>query len=337
MASRATLRRHKLSYAKYGYMFILPFFVVYAIFQLYPLIYTFLISTQRATGKGKDAMEFVGLKNFAELVLGSGGRTAASLHSAFVQTFSNTLVIWIGNFIPQIIISLLLAVWFTDNKLKIKGKGFFKVIMYMPNIITAASVATLFLVLFDEAKTGVVNSTLLSLNFIDEPIKFINTHWLKRATICFIQCWMWFGNTTILLISGVLGINPSLFEAAEIDGANSRQVFFNITVPLLQPIFVFTVVTSMIGGLQMFDIPYLYNVGVVKDPFTKTLACFIFERYSGTLKNYGISAAASILLFIVTSILGIIIFYLQRDKDEIALKKFRKSQAKNALKGGLGI
>lgn len=337
MASRATLRRNKLSYAKYGYLAILPFFIVYAIFQLYPLIYTFVISTQRAVGKGKDAMEFVGLQNFSDLIVGSGGRTAASLHSAFLQTISNTLIIWIGNFIPQIILSLLLAVWFTDNKLRIKGKGFFKVVMYMPNIITAASVAVLFLSLFGEQKSSPINSALLTLNFIKEPVKFINTAVLKRGVICFIQCWMWFGNTMILLISGVLGINPSLFEAAEIDGANSSQTFFRITVPLLQPIFVFTVVTSMIGGLQMFDIPYLFNVGTTKDPQTKTIAVFIFERYSGQLKNYGISAAASILLFIVTAILGAIIFYLQRDKDEIAAKKFRKAQARGGLKGGLGV
>ena len=337
MASGATLKRHKLSYAKYGYMFILPFFLVYAVFSLYPLIYTFIISTQRATAKGKDVMEYVGMQNFADLIVGEGGRTAAALHSAFFQCIENTLIIWIANFIPQIIVSLLLAIWFTDNRLKIKGKGLFKVIMYMPNIITAASVAVLFLSLFGEAKTSPANSTLLALGFIDQPVKFINNEVIKRGLISFVQGWMWFGNTMILLISGVLGINPSLFEAAEIDGANSSQVFFRITVPLLQPIFVFTVVTSMIGGLQMFDIPLLFNVGTTLDPQTKTIAVFIFERYSGKIKNYGISASASIILFVITSILGAIIFYLNRDKDAIAINKFKRNQAKGSLKGGLGI
>jgi multiple sugar transport system permease protein len=131
MASGATLKRRKLSYAKYGYIFILPFFLVYAVFQLYPLLYTFLISTERAVGKSKTDMEYVGMQNFSDILIGSGGRTAASLHSAFIQSFQNTLIIWIGNFIPQIILSLLLAVWFTDASLKIKGKGFFKVVMYM--------------------------------------------------------------------------------------------------------------------------------------------------------------------------------------------------------------
>jgi len=337
MASGATLKRRKLSYAKYGYIFILPFFLVYAVFQLYPLLYTFLISTERAVGKSKTDMEYVGMQNFSDILIGSGGRTAASLHAAFIQSFQNTLIIWIGNFIPQIILSLLLAVWFTDARLKIKGKGFFKVVMYMPNIITAASVSALFLSLFNQTDVGPVNSVLLSLGIVDNPVKFIDNAAIKRGLICFIQCWMWFGNTMILLMSGILGINPSLFEAAEIDGANSTQTFFRITVPLLQPIFVFVVVTSMIGGLQMFDIPWLFNLGTTRDPDTKTIAVFIFERYSGQLKNYGISAAASILLFIVTGILGLIIFYLNRDKDEAALNKFRKSQAKNSLKGGLGI
>ena len=95
----------------------------------------------------------------------------------------------------------------------------------------------------------------------------------------FIQTWMWFGNTMIMLMSGIMGINPSLFEAASIDGASSGQVFRKITLPLLSPIMVYTLVTSMIGGLQMFDIPYLYHKGTSINTDLETVAVFIYRNF----------------------------------------------------------
>ena len=144
MASAAQRNIRSISYAKYGYFFILPFFLVYCFFQVWPLINTFILSFY---GNGQKVDDFIGLDNFRALLFGSSvtgmGRTASAIHETFVNTLGNTFIVWIGNFVPQICISLALAVWFTDAKLKIRGKGFFKVIMYMPNIVTAASVAAL--------------------------------------------------------------------------------------------------------------------------------------------------------------------------------------------------
>lgn len=333
-ASAAQRNIRKISYAKYGYMFIVPFFLIYAIFQLYPLIYTFAISTSNV----KDGVDtFVGVQNFKDLLFASTNRTTKALHEGFVQAIVNTLKIWLANFLPQIALSLLLAVWFTDSKLKIKGKGFFKVVMYMPNIITASSVAVLFLSLLGETDASPVNGTLMRMGLIDTPIKFITDGGLKRGVVSFIQAWMWYGNTMILLMSGIMGISPSLFEAANIDGANSWQTFMNITVPSLRPILLYTLITSMIGGLQMFDIPLLYNNGTAYDPNTKTIAIFIYERYVGTVKQYGYSAAASILLFIITAILGSITFYLNRDVDAAARKKQLKKQKKQFKQQNKGL
>lgn len=106
----------------------------------------------------------------------------------------------------------------------------------MPNIITAASVSALFLVLFGDGKYGAINSLLLSKEMIVEPIRFITDKTNSRILVMFIQTWMWFGNTMIMLMSGIMGINPSLFEAANIDGANSFQIFRKVTLPLLRPI-----------------------------------------------------------------------------------------------------
>ena len=144
-------------------------------------------------------------------------------------------------------------------------------------------------------------------------------------------------------MSGILGIAPDLYEAADIDGANSMQQFFNITLPLLQPIMVYTLVTSMIGGLQMFDLPYLYHQGAQFSKELETVAVYIYYNFNkGTVDqaNYGYAGAASIIIFAITAILGSITFYFNRDKDEIAKKKMRKraeKQQKAKMKQGGGL
>ncbi|WP_343258173.1 sugar ABC transporter permease [Ruminococcus champanellensis] len=304
-----------------------------------------MINTFRLSfyGNGKTLETFVGLKNFQNILFRSETSIPAqAIHEEFFNYFQNTIIIWLGNFVPQIILSLLLAVWFTDAKLKIPGKGFFKVIMYMPNIITAASVSALFLVLFGDGKYGAINSLLLSKEMIVEPIRFITDKTNSRILVMFIQTWMWFGNTMIMLMSGIMGINPSLFEAANIDGANSFQIFRKVTLPLLRPIMVYTLITSMIGGLQMFDIPYLLHTGNTLVPHIQTAAVFVYEKFHKTpySPSYGYSAAASVILFFITGILGIFVFFFNRDKDEAErkkkLKKLKK-QAKMRNKGFGGL
>lgn len=325
MKSSAQNRIRSISYAKYGYMFILPFFIVYFIFQLVPLINTFRLSLY-GNGSG-SGIDYVGFENFSALVFGQGNKSVVAQHDNLIRVFGNTLILWFGNFIPQLALSLLLAVWFTDLNLKIKGKTFFKIVMYLPNIVTAASVAALFLMLFSKTKYGPINSLLMGWG-MDEPIDFIRDKWNSRLVIMFAQTWMWFGNTMIMLMAAIMGISPSLFEAADIDGANSRQVFIRITLPLLRPMVVYTMITSMIGGLQMWDLPYLYKQGTNYNRATETIAVYIYNHFHNIPSNYGYSAAASVLLFIVTSALGSICFAMNIDKDA----QKRKKQIREAKK-----
>ena len=346
MASAAQRRIKSISYAKYGYMFIAPFFLVYCFFQVWPLIQTFILSFQ---GNGADAGNFVGFDNYGIILFGSGegmGRRAAAMQDLFLTSFKNTIILWFGNFIPQILLSLLLAVWFTDSKLHIPGVGFFKVVMYLPNIITAVSVAALFMRFISNSQLSAVN-TLLMLNGGD-PVSFEASAAWSRGIVMFIQTWLWFGNTMIMMMSGIMGINPSLFEAAAIDGASSGQVLRKVTLPLLRPMIVYTLITSMIGGLQMFDIPYLYHTGAGKiNANLRTVAVFVYEQFRAGAKvhqpDYGIAGAASVILFIITAALGILVFRMNRDEDEHrkklerkALVKEYKKQQKLAKNGGLG-
>ena len=346
MASAAQRRIKSISYAKYGYMFIAPFFLVYCFFQIWPLLQTFILSFQ---GNGADAGTFVGFDNYATILFGSGegmGRRAKAMQELFLTSFKNTIILWFGNFIPQILLSLLLAVWFTDSKLHIPGVGFFKVVMYLPNIITAVSVAALFMRFISNSQLSAVN-TLLLLNGSDS-VNFETSAVWSRGIVMFIQTWLWFGNTMIMMMSGIMGINPSLFEAAAIDGASSGQVLRKVTLPLLRPMVVYTLITSMIGGLQMFDIPYLYHTGAGKiNANLRTVAVFVYEQFRAGAKvhqpDYGIAGAASVILFIITAALGVLVFRMNRDEDEHRKKKERKAlvkeykkQQKLAKNGGLG-
>ncbi|MBR3678800.1 MAG: sugar ABC transporter permease [Oscillospiraceae bacterium] len=351
MATSAQKRIKSVSYAKYGYIFTAPFFIVYFIFMLWPLIQTFILAfygngspTKVSTPTTID--DFMGFANFKTILFGARSTSfkEIAINEEFVLCFKNTVLIWVGNFIPQICLSLLLAVWFTDLRVKMPGKGFFKVVMYMPNIITAASVAGLFLSLFGDSEYSVANMLLMEWGILEENFKFISTDISSRILVMFIQVWMWFGNTMIMLMSGIQGINESLFEAAEIDGANSRQTFWKVTFPLLKSIMVYTLLTSMIGGLQMFDIPYMLHTGFTLNDYIKTVAVFIYEKFHKDYMSpsYGYSAAASVILFVITAILGALVFYVQRDKDAIEIQKKRKAAMKEykrkmARGGGLGL
>jgi multiple sugar transport system permease protein len=154
----------------------------------------------------------------------------------------------------------------------------------------------------------------------------------SRGLISGILWWMWFGNTTLLLISGVLGIDPGLFEAAEIDGATGFKKFQCITLPLLKPIMLYTLVTSAIGGLQMYDIPALFNVpetGLIglPDDKTTTMAMYIMRLYNS---DVGKAAAVSVILFAVTLIISLFLFFVMGDKEDKKMKKEAKKAARKA-------
>ena len=233
-----------------------------------------------------------------------------------------------GNFVPQILVSLLLAVWLTDTKAKVKGTGAVKVIVYLPSIITAASVSVLFKAMFSQY--GPITQSLKNWGILGKTFDFMSSVAGSRGLISTILWWMWFGNTTLLLISGVLGIDPGLFEAADIDGATGFKKFRFITLPLLKPIMLYTLVTSAIGGLQMYDIPALFNVpdtGLVglPDDKTTTMAMYIMRLYNS---DVGKAAAVSVILFAVTLIVSLILFATMGDKEERRMKKAAKKAGK---------
>ena len=286
-----------VSYNKWGYIFLIPFIVVYVVFQFIPLVTTVVNSFYEnyRSGLTQIGPTFIGFENYKKILQNKDLWTYAQ----------NTLIMWAMGFIPQILVSLLLGAWFSNPSLRLKGQRFFKTVIYLPNLIMASAFAMLFFTLF--SNSGPVNSILMQAGVISEPYKFLSNVWSARSLVAFMNFLMWFGNTTILLMAGMMGIDTSLFEAAQVDGATSTQVFFRITLPLLRPILVYVMITSLIGGLQMFDVPQLLTNGT-GDPMRSTMTLIMYLNKHLFSKNYGMAGALSVLLFIVTGVLSMIVY-----------------------------
>jgi len=307
-----------VSYAKWGYIFLIPFFVTYLIFSLIPLISTFYNSffENYMVGLTKVGPKFVGIDNYKAIIL----------HSELLTYLKNTLIIWIMGFIPQIFFSLLLAAWFTDLKLRLKT-GAFKTIIYMPNLIMAAAFSMLFFAMFSDS--GPVNNMLTYLGL--PTYRFLAEVAGTRGLIAFMNFLMWFGNTTIILMAAIMGIDTGLFEAARIDGANSWQTFKRITMPLIKPILAYVLITSLIGGIQMFDVPQILTNGDGNPNRTSMTAIMFLNKHLFS-KNYGMAGAVSVILFVITCVLSVFVYrFITKDADYEQEKKRKKNKNK---KGG---
>ena len=291
-----------VSYAKWGYIFITPFFIAYILFTLIPqflTIYNSFFETYRI-GLNQVGPNFVWFDNYKTLFTPDADGTILILKYA-----ANTLILWIVGAVPQFVIAMLLALFFTSTRLNIKGQGFFKTVIYMPNLIMAAAFSMLFYTLF--SRVGPIQALLEQWGVVDHTFDFFAIRVSVRGMIALMNFLMWFGNTTIVLMAGIMGIDQSLFESATIDGANSVQVFFRVTMPLLMPIFVYCLITALIGGIQMFDVPQVLSKGDgVPNGTTRTLVMYL-NGYLKT-KNLGMSGAISVIIFIITGGLGAIVY-----------------------------
>ena len=299
-----------VSYAKWGYIFVAPFIVAYLIFTFYPqmlTIYNSFFENYR-DGLNQVGPNFVGFDNYVKLFTPDKNGVIDIL-----KYTGNTLILWLLGAVPQIVVALLLAIFFTSYRLNIKGQQFFKTVIYMPNLIMASAFSMLFFTLF--SNVGPVNQLIQAWGWSDVPIDFFARKFTVRGLISLMNFLMWFGNTTILLMAGIMGIDQDLFEAANLDGASATQTFFKITLPLLKPILVYTIITAMIGGLQMFDVPQVLTNGAGTPNRTSMTLIMYLNNYLGKSKNYGMAGAVSVIIFIITGILSLVVYRSLNRKD----------------------
>jgi len=278
-----------------GYLFIAPFWIVFLIFSIYPVALTFYYSFTNYTGA--EGEQVVGLANYTRLLS----------DSYFIEAFFNTIKIWAVNFTLQIGGALLLALLFSDLQLKLKGLAFFRATFYLPNLITISSVALLFGILLDW-QHGSLNMMLMKIGIISEPINWLTQPVTAQVSVSLILTWMWLGHSFIVVMAGVSGISKDYFEAALIDGATRWQIFSRITLPLLKPILLYIMITSLIGGLQLFDLPMLITDGIgAPDGALNTMVLYLYNQ-AFKYNNYGYAADVAYGLFAITLVFSIIVF-----------------------------
>ena len=298
------------NYNRAGYLFVLPFVIVFLIFNVYPVLRTLYLSFTNAKIAGVGKIQWVWFDNYIRVIT----------DKFFWRALGNTLKIWGVNIVLQLGLAFLLTIVFSDIKYKIKGLGIFRVIYYLPNLIAATSVAFLFKTLLDW-RYGTFNQIIYqAFKFFGKsynPIDWLGTAAHAGSTIAVISAWMWFGNSFIMLMAGVQGISRDYFEAAAIDGAGRWTVFGKITLPLLKPILLYVAITSLIGGLQMFDLPYLmadkasasYN-----SVQTAVMYLYKFGFETGTTQT-GYASAIAYILFLIILTVSVVQFKLFNKED----------------------
>lgn len=298
------MTRPRLKKDYYGYLFVAPFIIGFLVFGLYPVVHTLGLSFTDTTLMKADS-NFIGFKNFQRLFV----------DKTFTTAVTNTWELWLMNFIPQIGIAMLLALWFTNTRLKIKGGGIWRMLFYLPNLMMPAAIAALFFSLF--SFYGPVNQFLVRADILPEAKDFIRSPATMRGLVVFIQWWMWYGQTTILLMAAITSVSPSLYEAALIDGAGSTQIFRFVTLPLIKPVMVYILVTSLVGGMQMFDIPMLLTDGR-GSPANSILTnnIMMYMRFRSSQGHIGAASSIGVMVFIMTTAVALLIFYLLREKHD---------------------
>ena len=286
--------------------------IVFLTFSVYPVFRTLYLSFTSYKGFG-DA-KWAGLDNYIRVFK----------DKFFWKALGNTVKIWGVNIILQLGLAFLLTVIFSDIKYKVRGLSIFRAVYYLPNLIAATSVAFLFKTLLDW-KYSSFNQLLLTLGITKEQVNWLGSTSTAPYVISVIGAWMWFGNSFIMLMAGVQGIPTDYFEAAAIDGAANGgagrwKVFAKITIPLLRPIMLYVFVTSLIGGLQLFDLPFLMNgnaPGTAGEPSgcLQTAVRYLY-KFGFETHQVGYASAIAYTLFFIILIVSIIQFKtLGREED----------------------
>jgi multiple sugar transport system permease protein len=300
------------SYSKYGYLFVAPLVIGTLAFILYPIFNMIWLSfrnTQLLTGRN----DFVGISNYTRLLGDANVRD-----SIFI-----TWKIWLWNFIPQLASALVLSVWFTSLRLKVRGVGVWRAIFYLPNLLMPATIAVMCAELLGYA--GPINQILVRSGLIETAINFARSPTYMQGTVAFVQWWMWFGHTVIIIMAGLSSISPSLYESAYVDGASGPRIFFKITLPLLKPIMLYILVTSLVGGMQMFDVPFVMTDGRGAPMGSlATMNIRMMNFYESQGRPVGYAAAMGMIIFIITVSVSVVINLLLRKRNDDMVPKRRR-------------
>lgn len=271
------------------YLLICPFFLLYAVFGIYPLLYSFSLSFFKWSGTGEKV--FVGLLNYRFLFK----------DAKFLQAVLNTLIIWCLNTIPMVLLALVFA--FLLNMATLKFKSVFRVIYYLPNVTSTVAVSIVFATLFANTY-GLINFGLTSLGI--DNIQFMNNPFWVRFVVALIVTWRWTGYNAIIALAGLQKIDQTLYEAARLDGASNLQIFRRVTIPQLNPTIIFIIVTSTIGGWQVME-ESMMLVGKAGGIGNAGMTVVLYLYNKAFLERaFGYGSAVSWALFVIIGLFSIL-------------------------------
>ena len=272
------------------YLYISPFFLLFAITGLFPLLYTAFVSVHEWHLIGGQG-DFVGLDNFAFVLQ----------QPQFWIALRNTFSIFLLSMVPQVGFALLIAAVLNEN---LRAKTFWRMGVLLPYIVAPVAVTLIFSNMFGD-QYGLVNNALGQLGI--PPVQWHSQELPSHLAIATMVNFRWTGYTALILLAGMQAIPRELYEAASIDGANKPRQFFSITIPQLRPTLIFVIVTSTIGGLQIFDEPRLYDQfgqGGANSQWM-TITNYLYNLGWGQL-NFGRAAAVAWLLFLIIVLIGLL-------------------------------
>lgn len=309
------------NYDNMGYLFVFPFVVVFLIFNVYPVLRTLYLSFTNTRIAGIGDADWIWFENYARCLS----------DKFFWRALGNTIKIWGVNIVLQLGLAFLLMMVFSDVKYKMKGLKVFRIVYYLPNLIAATSIAFLFNTLLDwryGTFNQIINAIYNLFGWHYNPVDWLGSGATAPYTIAVIQTWMWFGNSFIMLMAGVQGISTDYFEAAAIDGAGRWTIFGKITLPLIKPILMYVAITSLIGGLQMFDLPYLMsNAASASYDSVQTVVMYMYKfgfTTGTTQTGYASSVAYILFLIILTASVVQLKVFNKKEEDEVSTKKQKR-------------
>lgn len=269
---------------KYIYLYISPFYLLFLIFGLFPIVFSFVLSFNEWDGIGN--MRYIGLDNY-KMLLQDGD---------FWRSILNTFIIWFESTIPMLFCALIIA--FLLNSKDLEGRELYKTLYFLPNVTSIVAVALIFGQIF--GNYGIINYILTKIGIGSIPWKN-EPGWVQLA-ISIMVFWRWTGYNAIIYLAGLQRIPTDLYEAAIVDGATKSQIFFKIVIPLLNPIIIFTVITSTIGGLQLFTEPQVF-VGNEGGPAGGGMTIVLYLYREAFVRNrfgYASAIAWALAIIIVT-------------------------------------
>jgi cellobiose transport system permease protein len=290
---RLSIRLSRLDVKASPYLYIAPFFVIFAIFGLYPMLRTAWMSLHDWDLIGDHT--FIGLDNYAALLR----------DEYFWRAVVNTLGMFVLATVPQ----LLLALWLASllNRPRLRARTFFRLVVFIPNVTSVAAVAIVFGMLFAR-DFGVVNWALEFIG-VREHIDWDAYRWSSWIALSIMVDWRWTGYNALIFLAGMQAIPRDLYESAALDGAGPWRQFWSVTLPMLRPTLFFVVIVSTIGGLQLFTEPLVFNSGNILGGTQRqfqTVAMYMYEKAIENTHTAGYGAAVSWVLFVMIILVSLV-------------------------------